>query len=191
MIVPFVSFISRIWGGELWILASRKRNLFFWVSKVSEYWKGYKFSIRKKERETNPRNRLAEFRSSKKTQQPRTIPLSSFRAPFPPITTLFQAAYKQAERLFWESTRPRLPNYTVKRPWFMRAFYNRDSRCREPRQTRHRRSTTAGTSKRQRGLVALGRLPDFTAGLNCEHYHPLERITASQTTLGVYELLPV
>lgn len=30
----------------------------------------------------------------------------------------------------------------------MRAFYNRDSRCRElPRQTRHRRNTTAGTVK--------------------------------------------
>lgn len=195
MIVPFVSFISKEFERVNFEFSHHvtKRNLFFWVSKVSEYWKEYKFSIRKKEKETmsNPWNHLTEFRSSKKTQQPRTIPLSSFRAPFPPIPTLFQAAYKQAERLFWESTRPRLPNYTVKRPWFMRAFYNRDSRCREPRQTRHRRSTTAGTSKRQRGLVALGRLPDFTAGLNCEHYHPLERITASQTTLGVYELLPV
>lgn len=94
MIVPFVSFISKEFERVNFEFSHHvtKRNLFFWVSKVSEYWKEYKFSIRKKEKETmsNPWNHLTEFRSSKKTQQPRTIPLSSFRAPFPPITTLFQ-----------------------------------------------------------------------------------------------------
>lgn len=52
MIVPFVSFISKEFERVNFEFSHHvtKRNLFFWVSKVSEYWKGYKSERKKKKR---------------------------------------------------------------------------------------------------------------------------------------------